>query len=102
MTNVIWIHQARPRPGWYELSATDKTELLESWEGLNSRATESGAEHLGKYSVRGQSDFSTVEVWKFDGPEEAFRFWSDRVEASYAAWFTFANQLGVTEGSREQ
>ena len=95
MTDTVWIHQARPRPPWYELDSAAKDELLKEWRDLDARAIESGAESLGSYSIRGQSDFSTVEIWGFSSPENVFYFWADRIEANYAVWFAFSNQLGV-------
>jgi hypothetical protein len=70
--------------------------LRARWRASNTAAENAGAECVGEYSVRGQSDFSTVEVWRFDSPETAFDFWDQRVKEDYAVWFAFSNQLGVT------
>jgi hypothetical protein len=94
MTTTIWIHQARPRTAWYELGDEKKRELRDRWNSLDTAAVESGAEHVGTYSVRGQSDYSTVEVWRFESPERVFDFWNARVAADYAVWFAFSNQVG--------
>lgn len=102
MTSTIWIHQARPRPAWYGLDAAHKDELRNAWRALDAAAVDGGAERVGGYSIRGQSDFSTLEVWRFAGPEEAFEFWARRVEADYAVWFAFSNQLGVPDGEEAE
>jgi len=98
MTETIWIHQARPRTSWYALSPAEKHDLRTQWKALDEAASATGAEKLGEYSIRGQSDYSTVELWRFTGPEKAFEFWDDRVRADYAVWFAFSNQLGVEAG----
>jgi hypothetical protein len=96
MTDTLWVHQARPRTPWYGLQPEQKTKLLAQWSDLDAASESAGAKLVGKYSIRGQSDFSTIEIWRFDSPEEAFTFWSDRVAADYAVWFAFSNQVGVS------
>lgn len=96
MTGTIWIHQARPRPSWYELDRGRQAELHTEWAHLDRHATANGAVWLGSYSIRGQSDYSTLELWRFKTPEEAFNFWTTRVTAGYSTWFAFSNQIGVS------
>lgn len=96
MTESIWVHQARPRTTWYGLDEERRTALLAAWAKLDDQATERGAQQVGEYSIRGQSDYSTLEVWRFGSPEEVHDFWAARVQADYAVWFAFSNQLGVS------
>lgn len=92
----LWIHQSRPRPSWYELDRSSQAELRARWGELDTEAVAGGAERVGEYTIRGQSDYATLEVWKFASPEESFAFWSDRVAAEYSTWFTSSNQLGTS------
>ncbi len=95
MKKVLWIHQTRPRSAWYGLDPQQKSAFLSKWRELDAAAIASGARRDGEYSIRGQSDYSTVEIWHFDSPERAFDFWDARVQSDYAVWFAFSNQLGV-------
>ena len=95
MTAVVWIHQARPRTSWYTVAEDEKAALRRRWRASDDEAVAAGSERIGTYSVRGQSDYSTVELWRFAGPELAFDFWERRVREDYAVWFAFSNQLGV-------
>lgn len=96
MSQTVWIHQARPRSAWYALDEAQRQERLDVWSALDCAAVERGAQRIGAYSIRGQSDYSTLELWHFDSPEATFDFWAARVGADYAVWFAFANQLGVS------
>lgn len=95
MNGIIWIHQARARTSWYSLEETRKVELRATWSRLDALAAAKGATRVGDYTIRGQSDFSTLEVWQFADPESVYDFWAKRVQADYAVWFAFSNQLGV-------
>lgn len=95
MTDSIWVHQARPRTTWYGLDEERRVELRETWAKLDEKAARRGAERIGTYAIRGQSDYSMLEVWRFGAPEAIHEFWAERVQADYAVWFAFSNQLGA-------
>jgi hypothetical protein len=94
VNTTIWIHYARPRSSWYELAEDTRTELTEKWAEVDAAAVEEGAQSLGTYFVRGQSDYSTVDVWSFAGYEAAYSHWAAKVAAGYAEWFEFSNNVG--------
>lgn len=94
MNNTIWIHYARPRSNWYELPEAQREELGQKWAGVDAAAVESGAQSMGSYFIRGQSDYSTVDVWSFAGYEAAYAHWTAKVAAGYAEWFEFSNNVG--------
>ncbi|MDV3125770.1 hypothetical protein M1247_12655 [Mycobacterium sp. 21AC1] len=96
MNDTLWIHHARPRSNWYRLPENEQHALLARWSAVEEQATANGAVHVGNYAVRGQSDFATVDIWKFATPEDIHGFWERKVAADYAVWFAFANQIGVT------
>jgi hypothetical protein len=95
MTSTLWAHQARPRTSWYGLDPVEQKVLLDRWDALNEEAVAAGAERVGTYAIRGQSDFSTLDVWIFPSPDDVFRFWEARVLADYVVWFAFSNQVGT-------
>jgi hypothetical protein len=97
MSNCLWIHHSLPRSIWYELDIGTRESILKLWEEEDSRAIVSGAMRMGKYSVRGQSDFSSVEVWKFSDIENVVKFWNQRVRNEYSKWFAFSNEVGVEQ-----
>ena len=91
----IWIHYARPRPHWYGLAEDRQRSHVEQWRAANAVSVRDGAILVGKYHVRGQSDFETVEIWRFATPEAAFDHWARLTSAGYNEWFAFANHLGL-------
>jgi hypothetical protein len=95
----VWIHYARPRPHWYERSAAERQSLLDRWAAVAQVSREAGGEPLGRYHVRGQSDFETVEIWRFATAEAAFDHWSHLTAAGYNEWFAFANNIGLRDES---
>ncbi|KGT94312.1 hypothetical protein NG99_09150 [Erwinia typographi] len=95
MSESLWIHYARPRPHWYRLSAEQQQEKRQGWATLAQQAIQQGATRVGKYHVRGQHDFETVEVWQFATPEAAFAYWASLTTAAYNEWFAFSNNVGM-------
>jgi hypothetical protein len=95
MSDVVWIHYARPRTPWYELSDEERSAHLSDWTRARRQSLEAGAQHLGDFHVRGQSDYSTAEVWTFGSAEDAFDHWARLTATGYAEWFAFANNVGL-------
>lgn len=101
MSDVIWIHFALPRSAWYEQSENRRAELERRWEEVRAGSRAQGAANGGRYHVRGQSDYSTVEVWRFADADAAFDHWVRLTAAGYGQWFRSSNSLGagLTEAS---
>ncbi len=95
MADVLWIHYALPRTSWYELPRDRQEELRERWAGVRAASLEAGARTEGAFNVRGQGDFSTVEVWRFPTVEAAYGYWEALTAAGYGRWFESANNVGT-------
>lgn len=95
MSDVLWIHRSRPRSGWYELSDEARAQHRSRWTETRRDAMKAGGQHLGEFGVRGESDFSTTEVWLFPTPEAVFDHWAALTSAGYAEWFVCANSVGL-------
>lgn len=100
MTRTVWIHYARPRTRWYRLDPADRLEHLRHWLEVDQESAAVGGRRQGSFHIRGQSDFATVEIWTFPDVDAAFAHWAAKVDAGYANWFAFANNVGaeVTDG----
>ena len=101
MSDVIWIHFALPRSAWYEQSNERREELERGWDEVGAGSRAQGASNDGPYHVRGQSDYSTVEVWHFEQVDAALDHWLRLTAAGYGQWFRSSNSLGaaLTEAS---
>jgi hypothetical protein len=100
MSECIWIHYARPRPHWYGLDAATQTAHEKTWATAADASLAAGGSRLGRYHIRGQQDFETVEIWRFPSAEAAFEHWSALTAAAYGELNAFANNIGLaTEGS---
>lgn len=95
--DYIWIHFSRPRPPWYALSGEERGSLTGTWSKIGTTFEAAGAERLGRYRVRGQSDFSTVDAWRFTDPDQCFAYWSELTAAGYSEWFTSSNAFGAPD-----
>jgi hypothetical protein len=95
MAESIWIHYALPRTAWYELDGAERRGHEERWARVRAASVAAGARTDGPFSVRGQSDFSTVEVWVFPDVDAAYAHWEKLVAEGYAQWFEAANNLGT-------
>jgi len=94
MSDVAWIHYARPRTRWYGLPPAQRGPLERAFADARSRSRDAGGRQLGTFHVRGQSDFSTVELWRFSSAQDAYEHWARMTNSGYAEWFAFANSLG--------
>lgn len=94
MAEIVWIHYSRPRPAWYELSDTQRRAENSTFAAVRGVSEERGGGRLGSYFVRGQSDYSSVEVWTFPDVDAAFDHWRRLVDAGYATWFEASNNVG--------
>lgn len=93
--NTIWIHHARPRSSWYDLDADTRAAYVDRWRAIDASAEAAGATSSGTHTVRGQSAYSTVEVWNFENYDAAYDYWGEKVAAEYGRWFVFANSVGT-------
>lgn len=98
MGDCVWIHYSRPRPPWYELPEAERAALRQAWNEIASHSEASRGQRLGRWHVRGQSDYSTVEIWRFAEVEQAFDHWARLTAAGYRDWFAFANNVGLAQG----
>lgn len=96
MSDVVWIHYARPRTPWYELDEAERQARLARFAQAREQSMRSGGEHQGTFHVRGSSDYSSVEMWRFADAAAAFAHWSRMTDAEYARWFAFANTIGLS------
>ncbi|MCX5494015.1 hypothetical protein OSH11_04840 [Kaistia dalseonensis] len=94
MSETIWIHYARPRPHWYDLSDERQTALKAEWSASAERSKSVGAARVGAYHIRGNHDFETVEIWSFPNAEAAYEHWVRLTIAGYNEWFAYANNIG--------
>ncbi len=97
MSACIWIHYARPRPHWYDLDKAAQGKNKAAWTAVAARSTENGGAFLGRYHVRGQHDFETVEIWRFPDAEAAFQHWAELTAAGYGECNAFANNIGLAD-----
>ena len=95
MSDCIWIHYARPRPHWYGLDEAEKRDRTATWTAVAEQSTRDGGVFQGRYHVRGQHDFETVETWRFPDAEAAFRHWAALSAAGYGEFNAFANNIGL-------
>lgn len=96
MADSIWIHYARPRPHWYRLDEVAKATKLKTWAAVAEASKQAGATCLGRYHIRGQHDFETVEIWRFASPEAAFDHWARLTAVAYNEWIAFSNNVGLS------
>ncbi|MEW2549357.1 hypothetical protein AB0910_26900 [Streptomyces sp. NPDC047002] len=99
MADTLWIHYALPRTAWYVLDEAEQRAARERWAAVREASLAAGATTTGPYTVRGQSDFSTAEVWTFPDADAAWDHWERLTAAGYARWFETANNLGTRAGA---
>lgn len=96
MSEVIWIHFALPRSAWFERSEKERERLERRWDDVRAASMALGASNQGPYHVRGQSDYSTVEVWHFQHADAAFDHWARLSAGGYCEWFQSSNSIGAS------
>ncbi|MCB8877725.1 hypothetical protein [Acidisoma silvae] len=93
--SCLWLHYTRPRPHWYLVPAEKQGELQAAWAAIAQAAQGKGALYQGRYHIRGQHDFETVDVWTFASSQAAFDYWNTLVSAKYSEFFAFSNNIGL-------
>jgi hypothetical protein len=84
----------------YGLDVTTQTAHEKTWATAADASLAAGGSRLGRYHIRGQQDFETVEIWRFRSAEAAFEHWSALTAAAYGEFNAFANNIGLAiEGS---
>ncbi|WP_319520542.1 hypothetical protein [uncultured Martelella sp.] len=101
-TDCIWLHYARPRPHWYLTEEAEKQELTRRWQDIRVEAGANGGIFQGRFHIRGQHDFETVDVWRFPGSQAAYDHWQALVEARYSEFFAFSNNIGLAMGGEAE
>lgn len=92
---ILWIHQSRPRPQWYELGTEEHQRLLQAWGEIRSNtAAVDSVTFVGEYSIRGQSTHERAEVWTFTDIEELDNHWHRLEVANYRDWHETENLVG--------
>lgn len=97
MSDVVWLHYSLPRTAWYDLPPEEQARRERDFEEQREISRRRGGSRQGAFHVRGQSDYSHVEIWHFPGAEHAFDHWSRLVTAGYTACFEFSNQVGTAD-----
>ncbi|MDJ1131479.1 hypothetical protein [Streptomyces iconiensis] len=97
MSDVVWLHHSLPRTAWYDLQPEQRARRERDFEEQRRASEREGGTRNGRFHVRGQSDWSHVEIWSFPSPEHAFDHWSRLVAAGYTACFEFSNQVGLAD-----
>lgn len=95
MNEFIWLHYTVPRTAWYDLTGDERKRYERAFTQQRDMSQRRGAVFSGRFHVRGQSDYSQVEIWSFASAEDAFEHWSRLVSTEYTRYFEFANQLGT-------
>ena len=78
----------------------DPSRHEKTWVTAREASLAAGGLRIGRYHIRGQQDFETVEIWKFPSAEAAFEHWSALTAAAYGELNAFASNIGLAiEGS---
>lgn len=98
MPDLLWIHYSRPRTAWYELAESERAGRATAWAQVRATSEAAGGQRLGDFTVRGQSDYSSAELWLFPTADDAFDHWQRLTAQGYAEWFDAANSIGARKG----
>ncbi|MEU7041987.1 hypothetical protein AB0A77_13130 [Streptomyces varsoviensis] len=94
---TVWLHYSLPRTAWFELEPAARARHEEAFRAERDASERLGGRRAGTFHVRGQSDYSEVEIWFFPTAELAFDHWSRLVTAGYTDCFEFSNQVGTAD-----
>jgi len=71
---IGWVKFWRPTDDWYTLEEGDRAKYLKDFHRAVEEAEAAGAELLGVYKCRGQSEWLSFEVWEFPDIEQLMEF----------------------------
>lgn len=91
---IGWVSFWKPRDAWYYSTGERRSELLERWNVIRSRAETAGAEVTGHYECRANSEWARMSVWQFPTLETLLNMLDELEEAEYYQYFAEENLLG--------
>lgn len=71
---IAWVKFWRPTDDWYALNEQGREQYLTDFHRTVEQAKAEGAELIGVYKCRGQSEWLSFEVWEFPNLDQIIKF----------------------------
>ena len=75
-----WINFYNPTDDWYYLAAKEKSIYLNNYNKIVEHAKSKGAQLLGSYKCRSNSEWSSYDVWEFPSIEIIVEIFNNQLE----------------------
>ena len=92
MINIIKFFS--PKDCWYYLDDKEKIDFIKLYDKKNDEFIEKGAELIGTYVSRANSDWSRYEIWLFNDIENNISYSNILEEIGFYEYFVVQNLLG--------
>ena len=92
MINIIKFFS--PKDCWYYLDDKEKIDFIKLYRKENDEFIEKGAELIGTYVSRANSDWSRYEIWLFNDIENNISYSNILEEIGFYEYFVVQNLLG--------
>ena len=92
---VAWINFWKPKDDWYYLSHDEREKLLSRWNNIRTAAVIRGANSLGTFACRANTDWARVSLWTFPDLTVLTELHDELSDARYYQYFAEANSFGL-------
>ena len=91
---IGWVKFWTPKDDWYYLDKKERERYLEAFEQAANDARKAGAQLVGVYKCRGQSEWMRFEVWEFPSLEQIVDFTHSLEAIGHYQYFEEDNTVG--------
>ncbi len=91
---VGWVKFWTPKDDWYYISNDERQTYLTAYAKAVDEAKTTGAERVGTYKCRGQSEWMRFEVWEFAKLEDVIQFTRVLESIGHYQYFEEDNTVG--------
>jgi hypothetical protein len=91
---IGWVKFWTPKDDWYYLSFEERKQYLSLFSEAKTIAKAKGANLIGVYKCRGQSEWMRFEVWEFLAPDDVIEFTRSLESIGHYQYFSESNTIG--------
>ena len=91
---IGWVKFWKPLDDWYALSTPEREYYYNHYQSLAQHVVDQGAQLIGTYKCRGQSDWERFEFWEFPKLEMLIEFTNGLEEINHYLYFAESATFG--------
>ncbi len=91
---IGWVKFWTPKDDWYYLTETERESYIAQFDQAVTEARDGGADLIGVYKCRGQSEWMRFEIWEFPSLDDVIAFTRTLESIGHYQYFAEDNTVG--------